>query len=256
MTALPPQSEAVELELLLAALADRSPKVARGACARLESEFVVPRERLWTLLATATRPHTRSCVVRLLARGERIDSMTWLLNAFAIGDRAVREQACRHLVRWGNAWPRVTPERVAAFRMALARASKELPAELRGRLWAFVEHAEGRPPRVKRTKRVMRAKVAAYRPSVPRPASQASHLVAPPALQASHLLAPVKVPVMEPLTSPLIALAKANALRTAASVAKVDTAPEPRLSALPGCVVRRRYELPPRRWAPWRWILT
>ena len=177
--------------------------------------------------------------MRLLARGERIDSMTWLLNAFVIGDRAVREQACKHLTRWGDTWPRVTPERIAAFRMALARASKDLPQDLRERLWAFVDHVQGRPPRVKR-----RATVALYRASVP-----------PQASKASHLVAPVKAPLMETLMSPLMALAKANAHRAATSVAKADVAPESTPPPLPGCVVRRRYELPPRRRAPWRWIV-
>jgi hypothetical protein len=235
MTALPRQPEEVELELLVAALADRSPKAAHAACARLESEFVVPRGRLWTLLATASRSHTRSCVVRLLARGERIDSMTWLLNAFAIGDRPVREQVCKHLTRWGDTWPCVTPERIAAFRMALARASKDLPAELRDRLWAFVDYVDGRPPRVKRRK-----------------ATQYQAAAATQASKASQLMAPVKAPLM----SPLLALAKANARRTRAVRAKADAAPEPPPPPLPGCVVRRRYELPPRRRPPWRWILS
>jgi hypothetical protein len=239
MTALPRQLEEAELDRLLAALGDRSPKTANSACARLESEFVVPRGRLWQLLATATRRHTRSCVVRLLARGARIDSMTWLLNAFAIGDRAVREQACKHLTRWGDTWPRVTPERLAAFRVALARASKELPADLRERLWAFVDHVEGRAPRAKR-----RTVVLIHAP------------VATQASKASHLMAPVKAPVMEPLMSPHIALAKAHARRALTSAAKAETRPEPPPPPLPGCVVRRRYELPPRRRAPWRWIVS
>jgi hypothetical protein len=224
-----------ELERLLAALSDRRPRVAHGACAVLEAHYVVPREQLWALLATARRAHTRSCIVRLLARGERIDSMTWLLNAVALGDRAVSEQACRHLTHWGDAWPRVTPERISAFRVALTRASAAMPAPLREQLWAFVYHVEGRPARVKR------AMVAAPRASVPS--------------QAFYLVAPVRASVMEPLMSPLMALAKVNALRKGASVAKAERAPEPPPLRLSGCVVRRRYELPPRRWAPWRWIL-
>jgi hypothetical protein len=229
-----------ELERLLAALSDRRPRVAHGACAVLEAQYVVPRELLWALLARARRSHTRACVVRLLARGERIDSMTWLLNAIALGDRAVREQACRHLMRWGEVWPPVTPQRIAEFRVALTRASATLPAPLREQLWAFVHHVDGTSPRVKQTS------VAAHRASVATPASKASRLVAP-----------VKAPVMEPLMSPLMALAKASALRKAALVAKVDmVAPEPVPLRLPGCVVRRRYELPPRRRAPWRWMLS
>jgi len=158
----------------------------------------------------------------------------------ALGDRAVSEQACRHLTRWGDSWPRVTPERISAFRMALARASKDLPAELRERLWAFVDHVEGRPPRVKRRRAVQ------YQAAV---ATQAS--------KASHLMAPVKPPVMESLMSPLMALAHAHARRVAVSVGKADAAPEPPAPPpLPGCVVRRRYELPPRPRAPWRWILS
>ena len=239
MTALRRQSDEAELDRLLAALGDRSSKTARAACARLESEFVVPRGRLWQLLATATRRHTRSCVVRLLARGERIDSMTWLLNAIAIGDRAVREQACTHLTRWGDTRLRVTPERIAAFRMALARASKDVPPGLRERLWAFVDHVECRPPRVKRVT------VAAHRPSV-----------APLASKVSLLVPLVKAPLMEPLMSPLTWQANANVRRTSVSVARTDTAAEPPPPPFSGCVVRHRYELPPRRRAPWRWILS
>jgi hypothetical protein len=239
MTALPPQLEEAELDRLLAALSDRSPKVAYAACARLESEFVVPRGRLWQLLATASRRHTRSCVARLLARGERIDSMTWLLNAVAIGDSVVREQACKHLARWGDTWPRVTPERIAAFRVALARASKDLPAELCEPLWAFVDQVQGRPARVRRAR-----------------ATACYTAVATRASKASHVMAPVKAPVIEPLLSPLMALAKAHARRAAASVVNADTAPEPPPPPLPGCVVRHRYELPPRRRAPWRWIVS
>jgi hypothetical protein len=69
-------------------------------------------------------------------------------------------------------------------------------------------------------------------------------------------MAPVKATVIEPLLSPLMALAKAHARRAAASVVNADTAPEPPPPPLPGCVVRRRYELPPRRRAPWRWIVS
>ena len=52
---------------------------------------------------------------------------------------------------------------------------------------------------------------------------------------------------MEALTSPLIALATAHALRKADLVAKADKAHEPPPLRLPGCVVSRRYELTPRR---------
>ena len=120
MCALFPQlHELAEQDRLLAALSDRRARVAHAACTVLAHDHVVPRERLWTLLATASRAHTRNCVVRLLARGERIDSMTWLLNAAAFADKAVRAQACTHLVRWGSGWPKVPPQRLAAFRVAL-----------------------------------------------------------------------------------------------------------------------------------------
>ena len=46
-----------ELERLLAALSDRRPRVAHGACAVLEAHYVVPREQLWALLATAPPFH-------------------------------------------------------------------------------------------------------------------------------------------------------------------------------------------------------
>jgi hypothetical protein len=219
MMALPPQSEEVELESLLAALGDRSPKVAHAACARLESEFVVPRDRLWTLLATASRSHTRSCVVRLLARGERIDSMTWLLNAIAMGDRAVREQACRHLMRWGDTWPRVTLQRLAAFRVALARVSAVLPKDLHDRLWAFVHHVDGKGTQVQPQ---------------------------PQALRKAQVRAQVKALMMS----------RGMALLPPPGTSVRVEAPEPPPPPLPGCVVRRRYELPPRRRAPWRWILS
>src|SRR5258705_13449176 len=86
-----------ELERLLAALNDSRPRVARAACEALAERFVVPRERLWKLLVTTRWPHTRLRALRLLARGERIDSMIWVLSAAVLGDVAVREQACLYL---------------------------------------------------------------------------------------------------------------------------------------------------------------
>ena len=225
MTALTrqPHVQVAELDRLLAALSDRRARVAHDACTVLAEDYVVPRDRLWALLATAGRAHTRTCVVRLLARGERLDSMTWLLNAVALGDGAVRDQACKHLARWGDVWPSVTPRQIVGFRVALVRASAALSAPLRERLWAFVNHVDGRTPRVGRAARVT---------ATAKPVTRVAPQVTPRSAALRHVAG---VGTLESL---------------AQAVARKPPAPP-----LPGCVVLRWYELPPRRRAPWRWVL-
>ena len=228
MCALFPQlHELAEQDRLLAALSDRRARVAHAACTVLAHDHVVPRERLWTLLATASRAHTRNCVVRLLARGERIDSMTWLLNAAAFADKAVRVQACTHLERWGGNWPSIPPHRLAAFRVALERASPLLPEELRRRLHEYVCYVDGVAPAP----------------------SQGRLARAQPVRQAQRVQPPTAstwVGIVQPL-------ARASAPKAKVATAVVRSEAQPlRLS---GCVVRRQYELPPRRRAPWRWLL-
>jgi hypothetical protein len=218
MCALSPQlHELAEQDRLLAALSDRRARVAHDACTVLGHDYIVPRERLWTLLATATRPHTRNCVVRLFARGGCIESMTWLLHAAAFADKAVRQQACTHLQRWGTGWQQVPPLRLAAFRVALDRASPFLPDDLRKRLWDYDRYVDG-------------AASLQFRPVAPQ------RLVARP----------------RPATR------KRPALRTPAAKpasAKCTPTPAAQPLRLPGCVVQRKYELPPRRWVVWRWLL-
>ena len=226
MCALLPQlHDLAEQDRLLAALSDRRARVAHEACTVLAHDHVVPRERLWALLATANRAHTRNCIVRLLARGERIDSMTWLLNAAAFADKAVRLQACTHLARWGSGWLSVPPRRLAAFRVALDRASPLLPDDLRQRMWDYLRYVDGLASLQSRL-------VAPTRPRVmPRPAAVA------------------KVAVKRPVMREVLANAKA----TIATCAIAPQQSQP--LRLPGCVVLRQYELPPRRRAPWRWLL-
>jgi len=230
MCALLPQlHELAEQDRLLTALSDRRARVAHDACTVLAHDHVVPRERLWTLLATASRAHTRNCVVRLLARGERIDSMTWLLNAAAFADKAVRAQACTHLARWGSGWASVPPQRLTAFRVALNRASPFLPDELRKRLHEYFRYVDGVAATPAQGRRVARAKQ--------------------PALQAQRVLprtASNRVGIVQPRTR-----VSAPKARVAASAAR----PQDQPLRLPGCVVLRQYELPPRRRAPWRWLL-
>jgi hypothetical protein len=228
MCALLPQlHELAEQDRLLAALSDRRARVAHDACTVLAHDHVVPRERLWTLLATASRAHTRNCIVRLLARGERIESMTWLLNAAAFADKAVRAQACTHLARWGSGWPMVPPQHLEAFRVALDRASPYLTDELRVRLQEYVRYVDG---------------VEAAPPPQPR------HV--PAQRQPPRILAQVPVPWVG-IARPLL-----RATAPKVSVATPVAQPQSHPLRLPGCVVLRQYELPPRRRAPWRWLIT
>jgi hypothetical protein len=226
MCALLPQlHELAEQDRLLAALSDRRARIAHEACTVLAHGRLVPRERLWTLLAIASRAHTRNCVVRLLARGERIDSMTWLLNAVAFADKAVRAQACTHLARWGSGWLSVPLRRLAAFRVALNRASPFLPDDLSKRMWDYVRYVDGLASLQSRL-------VAPTQPRVmPRPAAVAKLAVKRPVIRDAPA-------------------------RASAPVAKREiVAPQSQPLRLPGCVVLRQYELPPRLRAPWRWLL-
>ena len=77
--------------------------------------------------------------------GERIDSMTWLLNAVRWGTAQCAEQACRHLAL-GRRLASGDAGTDRGFRVALTRASAALPAP-REQLWTLVYHVEGRPPR-------------------------------------------------------------------------------------------------------------
>jgi hypothetical protein len=135
-----------EMEALFAALSDARPRVAREACRALAERFVVPRERVWRLLVTARFAHTRLRAVRLLARGERGESMVWLLCAAALGDADVRDEACRHLADWATYWAPVTPERLADLTGAMRLAAPALPVALREELWAYVRSMGGVAP--------------------------------------------------------------------------------------------------------------
>src|SRR6478736_1216180 len=73
-----------EVNVLVRALSDSRPAVAREARHALAARHVVARERLLSLYALAEHPHTRTQVLALLARGGRADSMVSLLAALAI----------------------------------------------------------------------------------------------------------------------------------------------------------------------------
>lgn len=132
-----------DLDVLVADLNDPRKQVARAAREVLADRLVVPRERLWTLLAATPWAHTRSQVVALLARGERVDSITWLLNACALGDDAVCAQAARYLDQWGDHWQPIEKFRLVTLVAALRRAERRLPPRLARRLWEYVRHAGG-----------------------------------------------------------------------------------------------------------------
>lgn len=228
MCALLPQlHELAEQDRLLAALSDRRARVAHDACAVLAHDHLVPRERLWTLLATASRAHTRNCIVRLFARGERIDSMTWLLNAAAFADQAVRIQACKHLESWGSGWPIVPPRNLAQFRVALNRAAPFLRDALRKRLREYVQYVDSAAARRSPDRQVAKA----------RPARQTQRVL--------QQTASNWVGIVQPLPR----------LPAKAGVAKPVARPQAQPLRLSGCVVLRQYELLPRRRLPWRWLL-
>jgi hypothetical protein len=132
-------------DALVTALNDRRPQVARAAREALAECFVIPHERLWRLLAVTTYQHTRSQIVALFARGERVESIIWLLNACALDDDAVRNQACVYLRRWNMYWQEVAPHRLSALVVALHRARKYLPADVERNLAAYVKFAGGEP---------------------------------------------------------------------------------------------------------------
>ncbi|HEY7117356.1 MAG TPA: hypothetical protein VH475_12260 [Tepidisphaeraceae bacterium] len=129
--------DAARMETLLRQLAGPYRRAARQARRVLARDFAVPRDRLTRLLASARYPHTRTQVLALLARGERVGSMVSLLNAAATtDDETVRRQASAHLADWGDrAAPDDLPRR-GAFAAALANADRALPRHLARRLWA------------------------------------------------------------------------------------------------------------------------
>jgi hypothetical protein len=134
---------AADLDALFAALEHPCRRVSRAARDALAGRVGVPRERLWALLARARRPTAAAHAIALLGRGERIDSMTWLLNAVALGGPGVREQACLYLARWGEHRGAVAADALARLVTALGRADRWLPPILAQGLWAGVRNAGG-----------------------------------------------------------------------------------------------------------------
>ena len=92
------------VNVLVRALSDPRPRVARAARRVLGAWFVVPRRRLIDLYASTRQAHTRIQVLALLARGERGESMVSLLDAAAMSDGKALKQACQHLTDWLRMW--------------------------------------------------------------------------------------------------------------------------------------------------------
>ena len=110
------------------------------------------RERLWALFLKDTRVAVRARVVRLLARGERVESVVSLLWACALagGEGQVVDAAARGLRAWGDTWPGDVPlPRVFEVAAALCAGERWLPEDVAGELWAYVTARTGwtRPAR-------------------------------------------------------------------------------------------------------------
>jgi hypothetical protein len=135
------------VETLIGALGDRRGDVARAACDALAAgRLVVGRERLWGLFVKDRRPGVRVLVVRLLARGERVESVIALLWACVVGsgEGKVRDAAVRGLRAWGSGWPADVPvRRVFEVAAGLCAADRYLPGDLAGDLWGYVTARTG-----------------------------------------------------------------------------------------------------------------
>lgn len=155
-----------EANVLVRALSDPRPAVAREARHALAARHVVARERLLGLYASAEHPHTRTQVLALLARGGRADSMVSLLAALAITGpaapvqkrgvlkdrrflwatleararhhRAAVGQACRHIEDWLATWTPLSRADACRLAAALLDAQDALPPALAERLWVYV----------------------------------------------------------------------------------------------------------------------
>lgn len=140
------RARAGDMAALFSALNDRRPRVARRACKLLIDRHVVPRDRVWRLLVTTPWPHTRRRAVQLLARGDRSDSMVWLLCAVVLNEETVRDEAARHLADWARFWPPLATGQLAELTGALRRATPVLPQRLADDLWAYITAADGKAP--------------------------------------------------------------------------------------------------------------
>jgi hypothetical protein len=215
------------LDELFAALEHPSRRVSRAARNALARRADVPRDRLWALLATTRKPVTAGHVIKLFARGERADSITWLLNACALGPDTVRAEARLYLDRWGEFDGPVPADRVAPLRAALHRAWPWVPRELTERLSRY---AGITPPR--------------------RPFKSAPPPVAPPAR-------PARLPALVPSVAREVGTYWNGLFALAEAVAQQRPKPQlppPPLDYQVGRVVLRRYVLPPVWPAPWRYV--
>jgi hypothetical protein len=137
------------VNVLVRALSDSRPRVARAARRVLGAWYVVPRRRLIELYASTRQAHTRMQVLALLARGERGESMVSLLDAAALSDGKALKQACGHLTDWLRTWAPLTPEAAARLAGAVFYAEDSLPPVLAERLWAYVREQGGLAPQVR-----------------------------------------------------------------------------------------------------------
>jgi hypothetical protein len=176
-------------DALVTALNDRRPQVARAAREALAARYVIPHERLWRLLAVTPHRHTRAQIVALFARGERVESIVWLLNACALDDDAVRNQACVYLRRWNMYWQEIAPHRLSALVVALHRARKHLPADIERNLVAYVKFADGEPHlnRLARADRRRHRRMARKAANIAAPAPSAASPAPPPVPQLEYM---------------------------------------------------------------------
>lgn len=139
------------VNVLVRALSDPRPVVARGARRVLGQWYVAPRRRLIDLYASTRQVHTRIQVLALLARGERAESMVSLLDAAALSDGKALAQACGHLTDWLRTWAPLSPEAAARLAGAVFYAEDSIPPALAARLWAYVREQRGLPRPVRET---------------------------------------------------------------------------------------------------------
>jgi HEAT repeat protein len=126
------------LDLLINALADKSPGVSKTASRALESYVTaVGTAKLWEVFNQNTEWHVKRNTLKLLNQARKWERISHLLAAAAQTDTKVREVAleyCNNWARefastWNYSMPK--PEEITRIELAVELLSDELPAELR-----------------------------------------------------------------------------------------------------------------------------
>jgi HEAT repeat protein len=135
------------IDVLLAAVQDRSPGVARAA-----RDAVAPRIQLvqpaWleTMLEARAEPHVRRAALSLVAELRWWDGAPLLIRAAGSDDEATRKLAANHIRRWGRNEGRLTarptPSELSRLEEAVSRHGDHLEDGVRQDLLSLLAYAK------------------------------------------------------------------------------------------------------------------